>query len=130
MFPDYRSVECEYFKRTGIFPIMHAVGIRRELNEKHPWLAASIYKAFVATKRIADLDLAETTALKIGLPWINAELDATREAMGDDFWSYGVAPNRKTLTAMARYSHQQSLAVRELSVEEMFPESTLNDTRV
>jgi len=130
LFPDYRSVECEYFKRTGIFPTMHAVGIRRELHEKHPWLAASIYKAFVAAKRIADLDLAETTALKIGLPWINAELDATREAMGDDFWSYGVAPNRKTLTAMARYSHQQSLAVRELSVEEMFPESTLNDTRV
>jgi 4,5-dihydroxyphthalate decarboxylase len=130
LFPDYRSAERDYYKRTGIFPIMHAVGIRRDLHDKQPWLAASIYKAFVAAKRFADADLAETTALKIGLPWVNAELDATREAMGEDFWSYGVATNRKTLTAMARYSYEQGLAVRELTVEEMFAESTLNDTRV
>jgi 4,5-dihydroxyphthalate decarboxylase len=130
LFPDYRAEEKAYFRRTGIFPIMHAVGIRRELHEQHPWLAASVYKAYLQAKHIADADLAETTALKIGLPWVNAELDSTIEVMGEDFWSYGVTANRKTLAAMARYSYEQGLAVRELSVEEMFAPSTLSETRV
>jgi 4,5-dihydroxyphthalate decarboxylase len=68
--------------------------------------------------------------LKIGLPWVNAEYDATREVMGDDYWSYGIEGNRKTLDAMARYSFEQGLAVRLLSVEEMFAPSTMRETRV
>jgi 4,5-dihydroxyphthalate decarboxylase len=81
---------------------------------------------------LADAELAETTALKVGLPWVNAEYDETRELMGDDFWSYGLnEPNRKTLAAMARYSYEQGLAVRLLTVEEMFADSTLGgETRV
>jgi 4,5-dihydroxyphthalate decarboxylase len=130
LFPDYRAEEMAYFQRTGIFPIMHAVGVRRDLHERHPWLAASVYKAFAQAKRISDADLAETTALKVGLPWVNAELDATKSVMGDDFWSYGVQANRKTLTAMARYSFEQGLAVRNLTIEEMFAASTLSETRV
>jgi 4,5-dihydroxyphthalate decarboxylase len=130
LFPDYRTAERDYYRRAGLFPIMHAVGIRRDVLEAHPWLAASVYKAFVRAKRIADDDLAETTALKIGLPWVNAELDATREIMGEDFWSYGIEANRKTLATMARYSYEQGLAVRLLAVEEMFAASTLSETRV
>jgi 4,5-dihydroxyphthalate decarboxylase len=130
LFPDYRAAERDYYRSAGLFPIMHAVGIRRDVLERHPWLAASVYKAFVRAKRIADEDLAETTALKIGLPWVNAELDATREIMGEDFWSYGVESNRNTLAAMARYSYEQGLAVRLLSVEEMFAPTTLSETRV
>ena len=82
LFPDYRAAERDYYRRSGVFPIMHAVGIRPDLLERHPWLAASVYKAFVEAKRIADADLAETTALKIGLPWVTAELDATRDDGG------------------------------------------------
>lgn len=130
LFPDYRAAERDYFRRTGVFPIMHAVGIRRDVLEKHPWLPASVYKAFVQAKRLADAEFAEVTALKIGLPWLTAEFDATRELMGDDFWSYGVEPNRKTLELMARYSYEQGLAVRPVAVEEMFAPSTLNETRV
>ena len=130
LFPDYRAAERDYYRRSGLFPIMHAVGIRRALAEQHPWLAASVYKAFVQAKRIADEDLAETTALKIGLPWVNAELDATRDVMGPDFWSYGIAPNRKVLDAMARYSYEQGLAVRLLSVEEMFAAGTFDETKI
>jgi len=130
LFPDYRSAERDYYRRSGLFPIMHAVGVRRDVLERHPWLPASLYKAFAQAKRIADDDLAETTALKIGLPWVNAELDATRDLMGDDFWSYGVAANHKTLAAMARYSYQQGLAVRMVSVEEMFAPGTLTEVRV
>lgn len=130
LFPDYRAAERDYYRRSGVFPIMHAVGIRLDVLEKHPWLAASVYKAFVQAKRLADAEFAETTALKIGLPWVTAEYDATREVMGDDFWSYGVAGNRKTLELMARYSFEQGLAVRLVPVEEMFAPGTLAELAV
>jgi 4,5-dihydroxyphthalate decarboxylase len=130
LFPDYRTAEQDYYRRTGIFPIMHAVGIKRELLARQPWLAASVYKAFLQAKRLADAEFAEITALKIGLPWVAYEYDTTRAVMGSDFWSYGIDGNRKTLEAMARYSHEQGLAVRLLSVEEMFAPAGFNETRV
>ncbi len=130
LFGDYRAVEKDYFKRTGIFPIMHAVGVRNDLAKRHPWLPASVMKAFSEAKSIADADLREVVALKIGLPWLAAEVEATQAIMGRDFWSYGVEANRTTLEAMARYSFEQGLAVRKLAVEEMFAASTLEDTKV
>jgi 4,5-dihydroxyphthalate decarboxylase len=130
LFPDYRAAERDYFRRTGVFPIMHAVGIRPDVLEQHPWLAASVYKAFVESKRLADAEFSETTALKVGLPWVTAEFDATRELMGHDFWSYGVEPNRKCLELMVRYSHEQGLAVRPVTVEEMFAHGTLDKIKV
>ena len=130
LFPDYRAVEQAYFKKTGIFPIMHALGIRRDVYEKHPWLGASLYKAYLQAKRIADADLAEVTALKIGLPWVSAEYEATQALMGEDFWSYGLnESNRKTLATMARYSYEQGLATRLIDVDEMFVNG-ISETRV
>lgn len=130
LFPDYRATEQDYYTRTGLFPLMHAVGIRNDLAAKHPWLAASVYKAFVQAKRIADQDLQEVTALKIGLPWVTAELEATQKVMGHDYWPYGVPANRKALEAMTRYSYEQGLAVRQLSIEEIFAPGTLDDVHV
>lgn len=130
LFPDYRTAERDYYQKTGIFPIMHALGIRRDVYEKNRWLAASLYKAFLKAKRLSDAEFEETTALKISLPWVTAEYEATVAAMGRDFWSYGVEPNRKTLATMARYSYEQGLAVREVAVEEMFAEGNLSETRV
>jgi 4,5-dihydroxyphthalate decarboxylase len=130
LFPDYRTAEQEYYKKSGLFPIMHAVGIRRDVLEKNRWLAASVYKAFLQAKRLADADLAEAPALKIGLPWVTAELEATRALMGADFWPYGVAANRNTLATMARYSYEQGLAVRLLAVEDMFAEGNFGETKV
>lgn len=130
LFPDYRSAERDYYKKTGIYPIMHAVGIRRDIYAKNRWLAASLYKAFLQAKRLADAEFLETTALKIGLPWVTAEYEATIAALGPDFWSYGVEANRKTLAAMARYSYEQGLAVREVTVGEMFAQGNLSETRV
>ncbi len=132
LFPDYRAAERSYYRKSGIFPIMHALGVRRDIHEKNPWLAASLCKAFTRAKRLADAEFAETTALKIGLPWVNAEYDETRALMGEDYWSYGLnEQNRRTLETMARYSFEQGLAVRLLSVDEMFAGSTLGgDTRI
>jgi 4,5-dihydroxyphthalate decarboxylase len=127
LFPDYRRAEQEYFRATGLFPIMHAVGIRRELVERHPWLASSVMKAFAAAKRIADRDLREVVALKVGLPWLAAEVESTATVMGDDFWPYGVEANRVTLEAIARYSFEQHLATRRLDVDDMFAASTLEE---
>jgi 4,5-dihydroxyphthalate decarboxylase len=130
LFPDYRAAERDYFRRTGLFPIMHAVGIRRDVLEANRWLAASVYKAFLQAKRIADAEFVETTALKIGLPWVNAEYEATVDVMGADFWSYGIDANRETLSTMARYSFEQGLAVRLLTVDEMFAAGNLGETKV
>jgi 4,5-dihydroxyphthalate decarboxylase len=130
LFPDYRAAEREYYRKWGVFPIMHAVGIKRALIERQPWLAASLYKAFVQAKRLADAEFSELTALKIGLPWVNAEYEATQAVMGRDFWSYGVTENRKALSVMARYSYEQGLAVRLIAVEEMFAAGNTSETRV
>ncbi len=131
LFPDYRKVEQDYYRRTRIFPIMHAVGIRRELLAKHPWLAVSVFKAFARAKALADAEFAETAALKVGLPWVTAEFEATTEVMGPDFWSYGLNDdNRRILETMARYSYEQGLATRVIAVEEMFAQGIFGETRV
>ena len=109
---------------------MHALGIRRDVYDKHKWLATSLYKAFSQAKRIADAEFVETTALKVGLPWITAEYELTVDLMGDNFWSYGIEPNRKTLETMARYSYEQGLSVRRIAVDEMFAEGNLTEIRV
>jgi 4,5-dihydroxyphthalate decarboxylase len=130
LYPDYRAVEKAYVARTGIFPIMHALGIRNDVNSKHPWLAASLLKAFSAARDIAIDELREVVSLHISLPWIAAELESTEAVMGRDFWSYGITKNRVTLDSLARYSYEQYLSVRQLSVEEMFARGTLDETRV
>jgi 4,5-dihydroxyphthalate decarboxylase len=130
LFEDYATVERDYHRRTGIFPIMHALGVRNDVLAAHPWLPASLYKAFTAAKALSQHELFEVTALKIGLPWIESEARATRQLMGEDFWPYGIEPNRRTLDAMIRYSHDQGLAVRRLEVDELFAPTTRDETRV
>lgn len=130
LFEDYESVERSYFRETGIFPIMHAVGVRKDVHQRYPWLAASLYKAFVAAKDIAMRDLQEVVALKTMLPWLGSHARATRELMGQDFWPYGVAPNRRTLEALIRYSFDQGLSARRLQIEELFAPSTLAQTLI
>lgn len=128
LFEDYETQEREYFRGAGIFPIMHALGIRSDVHERHPWLASSLFKAFSEAKAIAIQDLEEVVALKTTLPWAASHLRSTRVLMGHDFWPYGVEPNRKTLEALARYSFEQGLSVRRVEVEEMFAASTLAQT--
>ena len=130
LFKDLRRVEEDYFRRTRIFPIMHAVGVRREIVDRHPWLPASLCKAFADAKRIAEQDLRQVAALKIMLPWLVSEMQATDAVMGRDFWPYGVRANRHVLQTMARYSFRQGLAARELTVEQMFAPTTTEEVRV
>ncbi len=130
LFPDFRAVERAYFAKTGIFPTMHVIGIRRSLVELHPWLAASVFKAFVQAKRACMPELAEIAALKVTLPWLAAEYEETIAAMGEDFWPYGVADSKTTLEALLRYHHGQGLSSRRLDIAELFAPSTLEQVRV
>ncbi len=130
LFPDFREVEADYFRRTGIFPIMHAIAIRKTVLERYPWVARSLYDAFLEAKAWTMHELEQPVALHATLPWLLAELEATKDVMGEDFWPYGVEPNRKTLEALVRYDFSQGLTARQLAVEELFAESTLDDTRI
>jgi 4,5-dihydroxyphthalate decarboxylase len=130
LFDDYPTVEREYFRRTGIFPIMHTVVIRRELYEQHRWIAQSIAKAFFAARDEAYADLRQTAALKAMLPWLIAHLDEVSREMGDDFWPYGLDRNRETLSTFLRYAHEQGLAKDRLRPEDLFAPETLEAFRI
>lgn len=124
LFPDPRTVEQAYFSATGVFPIMHTVVIRREVYEAHPWVARSLTDALATARDLVYPQLHEITALKSMLPWSVPEAESTVSLMGDDFWPYGIEPNWTTLETFLRYSHQQGLAKRLLTPEELFVPET------
>lgn len=124
LFDDPTAVAKDYYKRTGVFPIMHVAAIRRELADKHPWLPAAVLKAFGHSKAAALELLSDTSATKVTLPFVEEQLKAARETMGDDYWSYGVAPARKTLETFVRHHHSQGLSPRLMAVEELFHPAT------
>jgi len=130
MFPDYRAVEMAYYKKTGIFPIMHVIGIRRTLVERHPWLPVNVYKAFLEAKQLCMNELAQIGHLYTSLPWAVAERDATVALMGEDFWSYGLATNKKVLDTFLRYHYEQGLSARRVTPRELFAESTLELSKI
>ncbi len=130
LFEDFKSVEQDYFRRTGIFPIMHAIVIRRDVLETDPWIARSLYDALCGAKRLATRELADPVVLCTSLPWQVAEVEQTRALMGDDYWPYGLEPNRKTLETLIRYSCEQRLAAQAVAVESLFAPNTLDDYRI
>jgi 4,5-dihydroxyphthalate decarboxylase len=125
LFPDYARTEEDYFRRTGFFPIMHLIAIRRDLAETHPWLPVEVYKAFEAAKEMAVEALQDVGALAATLPWSVSELARTRAIMGKDFWPYGFADNKTELETFIRYLQEQGLADKRVAVEELFAPSTL-----
>ena len=130
LFPDYREVEKAYYKKTGMFPIMHLMGVKRHLVERHPWLPASLYKAFSEAKKYAMHDVRDINALLVTLPWLIAEAEESAALMGEDFWRYGVKENAREIEALTRYAHEQGLVSRKLSVEDLFPPSVIEVSRI
>lgn len=130
LFPDYPTVERDYYKQTGLFPIMHTIAIRREVYEANRWIAQSLYKAFVAAQRATYENLYVTAALKTMLPWSIREVEEVRELMGEDFWPYGFASNRATIETFLRYHHEQGLSKRLLTPEELFVPETMEAFKI
>ena len=129
LFPDYRAREKEWYLKTGIHPIMHVAAIRRLLVERHRWLANNVYEAFEKAKEIAMPGLRNFGAVKATVPWLAAEVEETVALMGEDYWPYGVEANRASIEAMTRYSHEQGLSRRRLTVEDLFVPETLERSK-
>lgn len=124
LFPDFRTAELEYFKRTGFFPIMHMVVVRTEVYRSHPWVAESLFEAFQEAKRIGFKRLWETWDLASAVPWLLSDLEEIREVFGADHWPYGIAGNRPLLERMTQASFEQGLSPRKLEVNELFAAET------
>jgi 4,5-dihydroxyphthalate decarboxylase len=120
LFADFKQVEQDYYRRTGIFPIMHTVVVREDVHRQHPWVAASLYRAFCQARDLAIDGLYDTDALRIALPWLLDHVEETWRFFGTDFWAYGLEPNRKTLAAVGRYVHEQGLSPRVVEPDELF----------
>ncbi|KAA9153001.1 ABC transporter substrate-binding protein [Amycolatopsis acidicola] len=130
LFEDFTAVEKDYYRRTRIFPIMHTVVLRRELHERHPWLARSLTKACTESLRLAYEDLTHRNALKVMLPWLQQHLAETLDALGPGYWDYGLEKNRHVLETFARYSYEQGLASRVRAAEEIVLASASDEFRL
>lgn len=129
LLPDFEQVEADYHHRTGFFPIMHLIGIRRTLVEQYAWLPEALMSAFVvardiALKRLRDVWLGN--ANRLSLPWLGSSMERMLNVMGSDYWPYGFAANRSELAAICRYSSEQYLAARQVAPEELFAPSVMN----
>jgi 4,5-dihydroxyphthalate decarboxylase len=120
LFPDYRAREKDYFQRTKIFPIMHLVVIRKDVYEKNPFVATSLYNAFCAAKDFAREKMRYSGTLRYMLPWLPADVEEIDELFGGDCWPYGVEPNRPTLDALVSYMVEQGLIPERIPIEKLF----------
>jgi len=120
LFPDYKAVEQNYYKRTGLFPIMHMVAMRADLNRKEPHVAARVYEAFCQARDLAVTGLYDTDALRLALPWLIDHVEETRRVLGRDYWIYGSEQNRKVWNALCDYQVEQQLSPRNAGLDGLF----------
>ncbi|WP_433379470.1 ABC transporter substrate-binding protein [Actinoplanes sp. CA-142083] len=130
LFEPARPVEEDYYRRTGIFPIMHLVVLRRDVYERDRWLARSLQDAFERARALCVEGIDETAAARYMLPWLHDEVARTRALLGHDYWPYGLEPNRHTLQTFLDYAYAQGLAARRLKPEELFAPETLESAIV
>jgi 4,5-dihydroxyphthalate decarboxylase len=130
LYPNYKDVEIEYYKRTKIFPIMHIMVIRKHVYEEHPWIARSLYKAFYAAKERALQTMHISNAHAYMIPWLSWEREQLREIFGLDWWPYGIEANRHVLEALLRYLQEQGLLKKPLKVEDIFAPSAIGEFKL
>jgi 4,5-dihydroxyphthalate decarboxylase len=130
LFPNFKDVEIAYYKRSKIFPIMHVLIIRKEIYDKHPWIARSLYKAFCAAKDHAIKNMQISNTLACTLPWLSWERERLKEIFGADWWPYGIEANRRVLEHLIRYMAEQGLLARPLKVEEVFAPNVIGEFKI
>jgi 4,5-dihydroxyphthalate decarboxylase len=127
LFPDYKAIELEYFRQTGIFPIMHVTTIRQEIVEKYPWVTTNLVKAFEASKQMAYRRVQNPRM--VPLAWVRTAVEEQEQTLGPDPWQYGLTPaNRKNLETIQRYVHQQGMTKKLRTLEELFDDTDLGDS--
>lgn len=120
LFKDAKTADQAYYRKTGIFPIMHTLGIRKDVLAENPGLAGNLFDAFEAARRHAVQELHQVAYKYVMLPWLIEHMKEIDDVMGADYWTYGVENNRKTLETLCRYSYEQGLAKRLIGVDELF----------
>jgi 4,5-dihydroxyphthalate decarboxylase len=126
LFTDIKPTEQQYYRDTGLFPIMHVVGIRADVARDNPSLPAEVFRMYSEAKAAAYANLATTTVLRTSLPWVTEEYEETRQLMGEDYWRYGIKANRKELERVMRYTYDQGLVKEHGNYQDMFHPSTLD----
>ncbi len=128
LFPDHKREEAAYYRKTGIFPIMHVLGLRRSLAEEHPWLAVNLFRAFNEAKALAMARMQNPRI--VPLAWYRAEWEEQEALLGPDPWEYGLSDrNRNNLETLISYSHEQGLIRRKPTVDDLFLGVTLSSKR-
>jgi 4,5-dihydroxyphthalate decarboxylase len=130
LFEDYVSIEREYFRKTGIYPIMHVIVLRRDVYERDRWIAMNLLQAFERAKRQSGERLVEIGLSHVPMPWLAEHARAWREIAGEDFWPYGIEPNRRTLEPFLQYAFEQGIAQRHLKPEELFAPETRESFKI
>ena len=130
LFPNYKDVEIDYYKRTKIFPIMHVLVIRKDTYDKNPWVARSLYKAFCEAKDHAIKNMHISNTLACTLPWLSWEREQMKEIFGSDWWPYGIEANRHVLEHLIRYMGEQGLLAKTLKVEEVFAPNVVGEFKI
>jgi 4,5-dihydroxyphthalate decarboxylase len=130
LYPDYRAAEEAYFRKTGVFPIMHVVALRGEVLERDPWVAMNLVKAFEEAKRRSLARFADVTASHAPLAWTGDYVAELRRVFGDDPFPYGLEPNRRTLEAFLQFAFEQGVCHRKLAPEELFPPQVLTSFKI
>ena len=126
LFSDYKQIEIDYFRQTGIFPIMHVTTVKREIVEKYPWVATNLVKAFEQAKQLAYRRIANPRM--IPLAWVRTAVEEQEAILGRDPWAYGLTPaNRRNLETVLRYSHQQGLIRTMPPLDDLFEDTDLGD---
>ncbi|HEX4554077.1 MAG TPA: ABC transporter substrate-binding protein [Xanthobacteraceae bacterium] len=119
LFPDFKNEEIAYYKKTGIFPIMHVLGLKQEIVDKHPWVPINMFQAFQRAKAIAMARMANPRI--VPLAWYREAWEEQEQIMGPDPWEYGLGEkNRHTIETLAGYSHEQGLTRRRLTADDLF----------
>jgi 4,5-dihydroxyphthalate decarboxylase len=130
LFQDYLELEEAYFRKTRIYPIMHVIVLRRDVYERDRWVAMNLFKAFAETTRHSMQQLVDIGLSHVPMPWVAEHARRWREIAGEDFWPYGIEPNRPTLEAFLQYAFEQGVAARHLKVEELFAPETRESFKI
>ena len=126
LWTNYMEVERDYYNRTSIFPIMHLVGVRRDVVEQHNWLPGSLLKAFTAAKDLAMSEHPEVAALNVTLPWVDVYQEEIQKFMGTDYWRYGIDPCRHEIETLIGYAWEQGVLARRVTMEDIFHPATFS----
>jgi len=130
LFENYDELEESYYRKTGIFPIMHVIVVKTDVLERYPWLAMNLYKAFEEAKRRSLERFGDITASYAPFAWLKPYGERMKSLFGEDFWPYGLEPNRRTLEAFLRFAFEQGVCHREVAATELFPREVLSSYRV